>query len=97
MKPVRAHITIEGVVQGVCFRVSTVEEARRHGVTGWVRNRPDGTVEAVIEGDKGAVEKLIDWCHTGPPGAKVTRVKLEWDEYRDEFVKFRYLLDRNLY
>ncbi len=97
MKSARAHITIEGMVQGVCFRVSTVEEARKHGVTGWVRNRSDGTVEAVIEGDKGAVEKLLYWCHTGPTGAKVTRVNLKWDEYRDEFGEFKYLPDHNLY
>ncbi len=84
-------------MQGVCFRVSTVEEARRHGVTGWVRNKPNGTVEAVIEGDKAAVERLLEWCHRGPPDARVSRVTLEWDEYRDEFSEFKYLLHNNPY
>jgi acylphosphatase len=97
MESARAHITVEGLVQGVCFRVSTVEEARRHGVTGWVRNNPDGTVEAVIEGDKGAVKRLLKWCHRGPPDARVTRVNLRWDEYRDEFGDFRYLTGRDRY
>ena len=97
MKPARAHITIEGQVQGVYFRASMVEEASRHGVTGWVRNRSDDTVEAVIEGDKGAVEKLINWCHRGPPDAEVTRVNPTWDEYRDEFDGFRYLPDHDVY
>ncbi len=97
MEAARAHITVEGLVQGVCFRVSTVEEARRHGLTGWVRNNPDGTVEAVIEGDKEAVERLLEWCHRGPPDARVSQVTLNWDEYRDEFSEFKCLLGNNPY
>ncbi len=88
MKLVRAHIIVEGLVQGVYFRGTTVEVAAAHGATGWIRNNPDGTVEAVVEGDEPAVKKVLDWCYKGPPMANVTNVKVQWDEYKDEFDKF---------
>lgn len=68
------HLLIHGRVQGVWFRESMRSEAERLGVTGWVRNRPDGTVEAVIQGTDEALRKLRGWAGVGPPLASVTRV-----------------------
>jgi len=85
---VRAHAIIEGRVQGVFFRMETRKIAMRHNVTGWVRNRRDGAVEAVFEGPKDKVENVIEWCHTGPPLAQVTRVTVAWEPYTGEFDKF---------
>lgn len=68
------HLMIRGRVQGVGYRASMVDEARRLGVTGWVRNRRDGAVEAVADGDPAAVAAIIEWASTGPPGARVTEV-----------------------
>jgi acylphosphatase len=73
----RAHLVVRGRVQGVWFRGSMQEEAERLGVAGWVRNRPDGAVEAEIEGDDGAVQAMIAWARHGPPGARVTDVAVE--------------------
>jgi acylphosphatase len=67
---------ISGRVQGVGFRYSMVEEAERLGVTGWVRNRRDGTVEAVVDGDPHAVEAILAWARRGPPSARVTGVQI---------------------
>lgn len=68
------HLVVHGTVQGVFFRASAEQEAGRLGVAGWVRNRPDGTVEMVVEGDDAAVEALVRWAHEGPPRAEVTGV-----------------------
>ena len=68
------HLIISGRVQGVGFRYSMLAEARRLGVTGWVRNRRDGTVEAVVDGDPAAVAAMVKWAGAGPPGARVTDV-----------------------
>ena len=68
------HLLISGRVQGVGFRYSMLAEARRLGVTGWVRNRRDGTVEAVVDGDPAAVAAMVKWANTGPPGARVAGV-----------------------
>ncbi|GAB4289134.1 MAG: hypothetical protein Fur0025_23510 [Oscillatoriaceae cyanobacterium] len=67
----RARIFVSGKVQGVFYRVSTKEEAQLKGLSGWVRNLPDGAVEAVFEGTPEAVEDMINWCHIGPRGARV--------------------------
>jgi acylphosphatase len=66
-------------VQGVSFRVLTRDRARSRGVAGWVRNRPDGAVEAVFEGAEEAVRSLVDWCRRGPSGAVVEAVEVEWE------------------
>lgn len=78
MTSVNAKILISGRVQGVWFRQSTREKAAELGVTGWCRNCPDGSVEAVFEGDESAVKQMIDWCHQGPKLARVDRVEVEW-------------------
>ncbi len=85
---VRARIVVSGRVQGVCFRYTMDREAERRQVNGWVRNCRDGTVEAVVEGEKEAVESLISWCRQGPPGAVVRKVDVEWQEYQGEFKSF---------
>jgi acylphosphatase len=75
----RAHIVVSGRVQGVGFRYAAVREARRLGLTGWVRNTEDGKVEAVAEGDSESVRVFLEWCHQGPLGARVTTVQ-HWEE-----------------
>ncbi|HEY3540937.1 MAG TPA: acylphosphatase [Gaiellaceae bacterium] len=76
---IRRHVVLHGRVQGVGFRFSLLERARARGVAGWVRNRGDGTVEGVFEGDGDVVDALVEWCHRGPRGATVTDV-----DVRDE-------------
>jgi acylphosphatase len=73
---VRAHVVVHGRVQGVFFRDTTRRRAEQRGVAGWVRNRPEGTVEAVFEGDAEAVEALVAFCRVGPRGARVERLEL---------------------
>ena len=85
---VRVHLKINGRVQGVYFRASTAEQARRLGLTGWVMNCPDSSVEVVAEGQRGELEKLINWCRKGPPGAQVKEVRSEWENSTDEFQGF---------
>lgn len=84
----RAHVRISGYVQGVFFRYHTRELAQRLGLRGWVRNTPDDRVEAVFEGEKGAVERMLGFCHRGPSGARVTDVKIKWEQTRGEFSGF---------
>jgi acylphosphatase len=85
---VRAHVIITGRVQGVAFRADTRWTAQRLEVFGWVRNRHDGSVEAVIEGEKERVEKMLEWCRQGPAVARVDDVKLAWEPYTGEFTQF---------
>jgi acylphosphatase len=75
----RAHIFVRGRVQGVSFRYYTMQEARRLGVEGWVRNLADGRVEAVFEGDAETVQAMVDWCRRGPPAASVDGVDVNWE------------------
>ena len=84
----RAHVVVSGRVQGVWFRQSTAEEARRRNVTGWVRNLPDGRVEAVFEGATEAVEAMIAFVTTGPPAARVDDVHVAREADRREFSGF---------
>jgi acylphosphatase len=72
----RRRVVAHGLVQGVWFRETTRREAERHGVSGWVRNRPDGTVEAVFEGEPEAVERLVAFARKGPSRAMVARVEV---------------------
>ena len=85
---VRAHLWISGRVQGVFFRATMQEEAERLGVTGWVRNLPDGRVEAVVEGPEEKVKQLIEWAHHGPPAARVEKVEVKWEQPKGEFRTF---------
>ncbi|RME82213.1 MAG: acylphosphatase [Zetaproteobacteria bacterium] len=71
---------VHGRVQGVFFRASAASEARRLGVSGWIRNRRDGTVETFAQGLPEAVDAFVDWLHEGPPGASVARVEVEETE-----------------
>lgn len=73
--PIRRHLLIDGRVQGVWFRESCRRQAALCGVAGWVSNRADGRVEAVLEGDADGVKTMEVWCHTGPPRAHVTSVQ----------------------
>ncbi|HXG51253.1 MAG TPA: acylphosphatase [candidate division Zixibacteria bacterium] len=85
----RVHLRITGRVQGVFFRASAQREAERRAVTGWVRNRPDGSVEIVAEGERARLDEFISWCRQGPPGARVDGVTVEWETFRGEFRSFR--------
>lgn len=77
---VRYRVVVHGFVQGVWFRESCRRVAHEHGVAGWVRNRPDGTVEAVFEGAEPAVARLVAWCRAGPPRADVTAIDVAEEE-----------------
>jgi len=88
MKPVRATARIRGVVQGVNFRYFTRRTALEHNLTGWVRNLPNGDVEAVFEGKEGDVRKALAWCEQGPSAARVDEIFIDWEEYRGEFASF---------
>lgn len=74
--PVHFNISVSGVVQGVFFRASTREQAQRLGLTGFVRNEPDGSVYSEVEGDADQVHKFIDWCKHGPPSAHVEKCEV---------------------
>ena len=80
MAAIRRRVVVHGRVQGVFFRDSTEREAASRGVAGWVRNRDDGAVEAVFEGDSDAVEALVEFCKSGPSRADVDRVEVEDEE-----------------
>ena len=86
---VRAHILVNGRVQGVFFRVETRSEAMKKNVAGWIRNTSKGRVEAIFEGERGDVEKLIDFCKRGPLAARVTKIEVQWEEYTREFKDFK--------
>jgi acylphosphatase len=85
---IRAHVLVEGRVQGVFFRYETQRTARQHSLTGWVKNLPDGRVEAVFEGEEDAVEMAVQWCHQGPPHAMVTKVTVTREPCAGEFDAF---------
>ena len=77
----RMHLEIIGRVQGVAFRAHTMRQGRALGLCGWVRNRPDGSVELVAEGESESLHQLEQWCHTGPATASVVEVKAQWLDY----------------
>ena len=84
----RAHVIIKGRVQGVFFRMETQRTANLHGVLGWVKNRADGTVEAVFEGERARVDAVIDWCRRGPRHADVQGIEIREEPYAGEFEEF---------
>jgi acylphosphatase len=86
---VRIHAHVYGRVQGVNFRYYTQREAIAQGLSGWVTNRFDGSVEVVAEGKKPALHKLLLFLHRGSPSARVDRVKVDWVEATGEFDRFR--------
>jgi len=84
----RVHVIIRGLVQGVFFRMETQRAADRHGVFGWVKNRADGTVEAVFEGDREKVDAVIDWCRRGPRHADVQGIDIDEAPFTGEYKEF---------
>jgi len=84
----RVRVRIEGLVQGVYFRAHTEEEAIRLGLAGWVRNQPDGAVEAMFEGEETAVERMLAWCHRGPPRSLVRKVSVRSETPQGEATGF---------
>jgi acylphosphatase len=84
----RVHLKIHGRVQGVYYRASTVQEAQKLGLTGWVMNCPDGSVEAVAEGARQKLDELIAWCRQGPTGARVANVDVRWETAEKNFYSF---------
>ncbi|HEX7628376.1 MAG TPA: acylphosphatase [Candidatus Methanoperedens sp.] len=85
----RVHVFVSGKVQGVFFRSSTKEKAQVLGLKGWVRNLADGRVEAVFEGEEEAIEKMLEWCKSGPEYAKVTGIEVVSEPYKGEFNEFK--------
>lgn len=92
-KKERVHLIISGFVQGVFFRSNTQEIAKQLGLSGWVRNLPDGKVEILAEGEKEKLERLIEWAKRGPELARVENVEIEWGEYKGEFDDFEIRYD----
>jgi acylphosphatase len=85
---VRARLLISGIVQGVGYRWSCNREARSLGLTGWVRNLPDGRVEAVVQGPRDQVERLIKWCYRGPSEAQVSDIAVTYEDALEDFPDF---------
>lgn len=88
MSSERAHLLVSGRVQGVFFRASTREQAMALGLTGWVRNLPDGRVEIVAEGPRDRLDALVSWCREGPPFSRVEHLDVSWEQFRGEFSSF---------
>jgi acylphosphatase len=76
------------MVQGVSYRYYTAMTAQSLGINGWVRNLPSGEVEALFEGQRSEVEKMIDWCRSGPSAARVDEVLVDWQDSQNEFSDF---------
>ena len=85
---VQIQLIIRGRVQGVFYRVSARQEALRLGLTGWVRNCPDGSVELLAQGPRFLCEGLLRYCHEGPPGARVDEIDVSWGEPSSVYVGF---------
>lgn len=88
MTAIRVHVFIRGHVQGVFYRASTQRQANSLALRGWVRNLPDGGVEAVFEGEQATVERMLAWCRVGPPNAYVTDVDVRYVPATGEFTGF---------
>ena len=85
---VRARLLISGIVQGVGYRWSCNREAKSIGLTGWVRNLPDGRVEAVLQGTREQVERMIKWCYRGPSEAQVSDIAVSYEDALEDFKDF---------
>ena len=85
---IRVRAVVHGRVQGVAYRHYTCLRAQEQGITGWVRNLPDGSVEGLFEGDEAAVQNLVEWCRNGPPSALVERLDTRQETYTGEFENF---------
>jgi acylphosphatase len=91
MEKISARVIIHGWVQGVYFRAFTRDKAQSLGLAGWVRNRPDGTVEAYFEGDKEEVEEMVAWCYRGSPPSRVDEVETTYGSFKGELESFKIL------
>ena len=89
MEKISAQVIIHGWVQGVYFRAFTRDQARSLGLTGWVRNRRDGTVEAFFEGEKEKVDQMVAWCHHGSPPSRVEQVEVTPGPFSGAFDSFQ--------
>jgi acylphosphatase len=87
-KQVRASVVITGKVQGVYFRAETQRAAIQRNVLGWVKNRHDGSVEALFEGDEPSVKAMLEWCWQGSPFSRVQHVDVRWETYVGDFDRF---------
>jgi len=87
----RIQLVVRGRVQGVYFRASAQREARQLGLTGWVKNRGDGAVELVAEGEEDQVKDFLSWSQHGPSTARVDKIETRWRSYTGEFPDFRIL------
>jgi len=85
----QVHLFVRGRVQGFYFRASAQREARRLGLTGWVKNRADGAVEVLAEGDEEEIKELIGWANRGPGAARVDAVDVRWRSFTGDFPDFR--------
>jgi acylphosphatase len=92
-KNARVKVLVYGLVQGVFFRQSTKEEAEKLKLKGWVKNREDGGVEAIFEGEREKIEKMLEWMKKGPPLARVEKVNVFWEEFKGEFKNFEIKYD----
>jgi acylphosphatase len=89
MEKISVQVIIRGWVQGVYFRAFTRDQARSLGLTGWVRNRRDGNVEAYFEGEKEKVDQMIAWCHRGSPSSRVEQVEVTLGPFSGAFDSFQ--------
>ncbi len=88
MSTKRVQVIVRGRVTGVFFRAATQREAKRLGITGWVKNRQDGAVEMVAEGEEDAIKEMVSWANHGPSAARVDSVDVRWRGYTGEFSDF---------
>ena len=86
---IQKKVTIQGRVQGVFFRMETKNAAEKLGVNGWVKNMPDGSVEALFQGDSDTIAKMLEWCHIGAPASRVDNVVSEDQETDTAFDNFQ--------
>lgn len=91
MEKKRFHIYVSGIVQGVFFRANTFKKAKELGIFGWVRNLADGRVEILIEGQCSKIKEFIEWAKKGTPPARVEKIEIIEEEYKNEFDDFNIL------